>query len=543
MFFLKKAYKVLIVISLAVSFFIFYNIYLVDRSLINLQLALNEASSVKTIQDFERIKPFLRIPLLKEIIKRSTSTKTLAALEIVQNVASSAKKKEQIEDIKFYLKNVIDSKEKERGGLLSFFDRINSGLFKKGAEPRPEKLRLQIQEIMKRINSASDVNSLQQLYFDLESIYIQLEDISGAEEAVDNIIRLEPSNLLALKAKFNLAWAYKFAGQYEKAVTLFEQINRQAEQGEFPAFSKYQIADVFFKKGAFEEARDEYARLSAENPTFELSDLAVYEAGYISYYNLNDRTAALKFFSQLENRFPKAKIVQHVTNEIRPEMASEFRQLGYNFLAIEKYLEAIDAFNKAIQISPKDAESLSGSSMALLWLSQINSAIERARTAIAMAQEDIALVNSLFVYIMTSRYDEAIKKGEEIIAKESRKRRPEFYYNLGCAYLLKNNLSQAIKYFDIVLNSNRDNIPSLNNLGTAYWKSRKYAQAMLKFKEAVAINPKYAKGHFNLGMVYFYLNRLEPAYEEFKLASELDPDNRKAAKYLKRINKALKYTP
>jgi len=52
--FFKKTYKLLAVILAVILFFVFYNIYLVDRSLSNLRFALNRINEVKKTGDAKK---------------------------------------------------------------------------------------------------------------------------------------------------------------------------------------------------------------------------------------------------------------------------------------------------------------------------------------------------------------------------------------------------------------------------------------------------------------------------------------------------------
>ena len=60
---LRKTYKPVGLIIGLLAFFVVYNTYIVDRSLINLKIALNSVSGATTAQDLEKIRSLIKIPL------------------------------------------------------------------------------------------------------------------------------------------------------------------------------------------------------------------------------------------------------------------------------------------------------------------------------------------------------------------------------------------------------------------------------------------------------------------------------------------------
>lgn len=541
--FLKKTYKVFSVFIAVAVFFLFYNTYLVDRSLVNLRVALNKAAQAQTVEDFEKIRPLLKVPLFKEISKTTVSNKTLMSIEAVENTTTTAKEFQQIEDIKFYLKTIIEAKEKERGGFLAALDRLNSRIFAPEVGLSPAKLEAKVKDLLAKIASTKDRGILQELYYDLGNLYVQLSNLSGAENTFLKTEELNPGNPLAIKARFNLAWAYKSMGEYEKAVACFEKLAKEFPEIDLAITSKYEAADTLYKKGEYQEARDRYALLASEHPKFEGADIALSQAGYISLYNLNDKDATLKYFSELEEKFSQTETAKHAMTKGKEAIAGDFRHGGYELLKEKKYPEAIENFKKAVEIAPLDGRSLSGMSLGFYWIDEKQEAQNLAQKAIEVKPEDgVTLTNFLFIYINSQQIDEAIKTGEETLAKVLIKR-PEFYYNLGYAYVLKANIDAAVIQFDRAISLNPDFVFAYNNLGCSFWSIGKYSEAINMFKKAIDRDPEYADTYFNLGVAYFHVNQLEEACGEFKKVLKIDPTYKQAESYLQAITAILKYQP
>lgn len=537
---IKKTYKPLIAVILALAFFFVYNTYLVDRSVVSLQAALAQVSEVKTVAEFEKIKPLLKMVLLKEIAKSSTSGKNLAALELAQNIAASATSLDQIKDIKNYLESVIKDKQLERGAVLATLDNLIGRIFAPSAKVASKAdLESQAAALTAKINSTSNKDALQVLYFDLANIYVQMPGIQKAEGAFLKTIELDPKTPLAMKARFNLAWAYKEAGQFDKAVKAFKELSADPLAAELSITSKLEIADTMFKKGDYKAAADLYGQVAGEHPDFSLADLALFEAGYISYYSLDNKEVALKYFDKIKN---KGLIKEELTN-VKASLAKEFRNKGFRLLRNQDYPQAIVNFNKAVEINPGDSRSYSGLGLAYYWLNDNERARNFAKKAAAMNKDDeSAIINSMFVLINTNNLNDALQIGEGWLGK-NRIMKPEFYYNLGNAYLMKFQMDKAIRMFETAVSLNPDFYFVYNNLGCALWSIGDYTAAIKRFKDAIARDPQYADAHFNLGIAYFNLKQNESARDEFKIVLDIRPKDNEAEKNLRRAEKALQYKP
>lgn len=538
-----RLYKPLGGIIFVVAFFSLYNTYLVDRSLTNFKIALEQTAGTKTAEDFKKIKSLLKIPLFEEISKARLSGKDLVPLELADNLANTAETPEQFEEVKYYLKSLIDAKESERGGLLSALDNLNARIFKAQVTVPKNKLLSQARRLLAKVDSTEDKRGQQKLYFELGNIYLQLSELPLAEEMFLKAVETDPETNLAVKSIFNLAWGYKTAGEHKKAVEYFDKLIKRQAEIKIRINSEFQIADVMYKEGDYRQARDMYGDLNKKYPDFDLADLALYEAGSISYYNLNDQEAALKHFGELEEKSPKSRIVKHMIKEVMPNVSAASRDEGFKLLQEKKYPEAIGKFREAIEINSFDDQSYSGLGLGNYWMLNKVEAVDNMNKAVEMAEAEVTVINAMFVYINTENLDEAIKAGESYLAKRITVKRPEFYYNLGYAYALNSKLNEATTYFNATIRLNSDFVFAYNNLGCALWGMGKYSDAIRKLQEATDRRPSYADAYFNSGIAYFILSRYEEAYSKFQLTLDVKPDFQEARDYLEKIKVLLKYSP
>lgn len=545
----RNILKVIVFIIVVIVGAYLYNIYLVDHSSINLKAALIKASNAKTREDMLEIKKIVRFPLFKELEKTDLPKKNFMLMEIVENSLVSSEGMDRSDNIRACLEAIVANEEKKKPELTRLIDKFNSILYKPVIDTPRKKLEARAKNILNDISVTTDPESRQILYYELCNVYVQLDNVAEAERAFWKGFDKDEKNPLALRTKFNIAWAYKEKGEYDKAMTYFDELKECCAGKEMDAISRHESADILYRKGDYTEARDAYALLASQYPKYDTVGIAFMQAGYISFYNLNDSDSALKYFSELEYKYPEIEFANNIVRTTKKSISDELREEGYDFLIKGQYAEAEDRFKKAILISPSDGSSISGLSLAFFWTDNRQEAIEFANRAVVLFNNEIAITNSMYIYIKTGRLEDSINVAEE--AKRTIKINiSEFYYNLGCAYLSKGEINDAIENFRISVKLKDDFAPAYNNLGCALWAAGQYSESTVNFKKAAAIDTDYMDAYYNLGLAYFLMNRLEESAIEFKkvlLINEAGPKDAKtdegAKYYMSQISNRLHYQP
>jgi len=578
--FLRRFYKLIIFSVGVVLFFCFYNIFLVDRSIIDLKIALAEASDIKTSNDFQMIRSVLKTPIFNQIISKNVSSRELFSLELANNIANSDNVNSN-KSMKFYLKEAVRIKEAQRPGLLAFFDNLNVLFFKPTIKDDEKKIKAGIKVIKSKVSVVKDGAQLQELYYELAGSYIKLGDYALAENELLNVIRIDSSAKISIKSRFNLGWLYKISGNAQKAIDYFSELVQEfsGKDDDFATLCRYQIADVLYKKGDFLGARNYYAKLTNDYPEFKATDFGLLEAGDISFYNLGDTKTASAFLEafalyqggknfssivsgavkDIENKDKPVELPQEVPVEevisvpeqkieeikkIRENLIdalaiSELRKQGFQLLREGKYLDAVNAFNKVLEALPKDGVAYSGRSLGYFWL-QDNRALHDAKIAVGLApNNESVVVNAMFIYIKSLLPKETIDAAQKfLMQRSSAVKKAEFYYNLGYAYSMLGRMEEAVTNFRYTVRLNKEFVFAINNLGAIFWTQRKFPEATRMVKEAIALSPGYADAHFNLAAIYFNMGRMEEAYYEFQLVLDIDPGYKEVARYIDLINKS-----
>jgi len=575
LYYIKKTYKVIAVIGFVVVFFVAYNTYVVDRSVINLRIALDQLAYAESTEDFQRIKPLLKVPFLNTVSQTELPAKEFLSLIAAQNIIDTGTDREQISDVKFFLKEVLKEKENQRGGILSALDRINELFIKPQTEPERQKLQAQARTLSAKVGTIIDPGARQEAYYRLENIYMQLSDLEMAQKVVKEIVSINPDSDIAEKARFNLGWAFNNAGEFQKAIVNFEEVSRESTNLTLAVTSEYQVADVLYKKGDYEAARDKYALLADKYPEYEGKAMAYYNAAQISFNELKDYRAALEYFYQYAimqsgyisyfnlDEFNEAMsylerlaeedidYLKRFRESIGGAKAVYLRRQGYALLRSKEYPQAIEKFSEALYVNPLDGMSIVGKGLGYYWEGLKERAQKTAVKALEVAEgpeanideDEAVFTNTAFIFINSNDAADAIALGEEFISKKMSEgeeiESAEFYYNLGYARILNGNIKKAIEYLEKSTGMEEEFALAYNNLGCAYWANKDYTKALRAFKIAIAKHEDYAEAHFNLGIAHYFLNRLDDAYKHFGNSLEANPEYMEAERYRKRIEEEL----
>lgn len=574
--FLKKTYKVLIVILGAVIFFLGYNTYLVDRSLTNLRFALNKIDDIKNIKDAKKLaavfeatlamevaskdlspaniakaeaaKGVLSRPetmsgvgkdakvvsmalysaLLGEVANEELQVSNLSRIEIAKDMIKRLEDPSQIEEVKFALKQVIKDKEQKRLPLLVALDRINEMIVPAVRKISKAQLENQARYLENRLEILKDKIELQQGYYELANIYTQLSEFTKAREACEKVIGLDPESKLAKKSQFNLAWNEKLKGNLDVAIKEFEVLSQPGTQDELSVFSQYQIADSLRQKGDYEKAASIYNQIAKQMPGKDLAEICQLQAGRIYIYDLKDYEKAKDAIEQLKTT-GGSQMAVHLEDKALLSIGRAYRKEGLKLLSEgyklsrpEKYKEALKKFDKALEINPKDGNSYVGKALALLWLGDPDTALVFAKRAGELSPDDeMAIVNLGFIYIKLNLLDEAISEFKRLISINPLTFHG--YYNLGYTCAISNRFEEAVDAFKRATKIVPNLSIAYNNLGWCYWQLGQYAQAIETFEKATQITPNYSEALFNLGLVYMSIGRYREARNKFEAILKINP--------------------
>jgi Flp pilus assembly protein TadD len=155
----------------------------------------------------------------------------------------------------------------------------------------------------------------------------------------------------------------------------------------------------------------------------------------------------------------------------------------------QKYNEAIQAYDKAIEIDPQKADA---------WYSKGNA---------LKAQ---------------SKYDEAIKAYDKTIQLN-----PNYanaWYNKANTLKAQSKYDEAIKAYDRVIEINPQYVSAWINKGVALDDLGKYDEAVQAYNKAIEIKPQDADAWYNKGRALFNEGKYDETIQAFDKVIELKPD-------------------
>jgi tetratricopeptide (TPR) repeat protein len=589
--FLKKNYKLFIVLSAVMLFFWVYNTYLVDRSLLNLRFILEKVTAMKeNLDDARKITMILEAMRIKEMVlqgevevkaedleaaekvlaeaqempqlkqetqqlrdalryavaKQEPTDRGKIMIDMITDVLSKPQSVSQLEDAKFALKEMIGDQEQKRPAVLALIDRVAAAVLPKRPGISRQGLEREASLLQRRLRSIGDKDKLQEAFYKLANILTQLGQIKNATAFYRQAVALQPDSPLAEKAKFNLAWNEKTTGNLEGALKGFQALTEDTSDPELKIFLRFQTADILRKQARYPEAISNLEKIVEQEPSVDLAQLSNYLVGQIYLYDLGDTEKAKEEFKKTKEINQASEFAQYVDKQTDPAIAEQYLVIGFNLLKQayfmsmpEKYSEALKNFDRALAIDPKDALSYAGKSLIYLWLGEREKALETSKKSVRlMPNNEVVSVNLAYVYIELGMIDEAIAELKRLVALKPKTW--QAYYNLGFAYIVKNEFAEAANAFEQSGKANPYSARILNNQGWCMWKLGKYAEAIHLFERALFAEPQFQDALFNLGLIYKASGKYSEAKAKLDELLRIAPGYPNLDYYLSDINRLMR---
>jgi tetratricopeptide (TPR) repeat protein len=216
--------------------------------------------------------------------------------------------------------------------------------------------------------------------------------------------------------------------------------------------------------------------------------------------------------------------------QIKPNYPNALANLGLTLAKQGKVQEGIVQFFKALELKPKDYKTLSNLGVALITQNRYKEAISYLSEALEISPHYAEAHNNLGVALQRQgRVQEAVDRF--LFALQLDPEYAEAHNNLGVALADQGQYQEAIVQFSAALEINpgylkaRQNkdYEALSNLGVVLLRQKRYEEAIKYLSEALEINPQIAKAHNNLGIALQRQDRFQEAIDHFSTALQLDP--------------------
>ena len=163
--------------------------------------------------------------------------------------------------------------------------------------------------------------------------------------------------------------------------------------------------------------------------------------------------------------------------------------IGLSHQFKEKFDDAIENFNRAIEQNPYFAEAYCYRGTAYLNRKELSCALKNLDEAIRLNPKyEEAYNNRGLVYSRMGKHGGAIKDFDKAI--ELNRDYAGAYNNRGVVYRDKGEYDRAIEDFNRAIELNRDYADAYCHRGSAYYKKREFAYAIADLDKIIAINSK-----------------------------------------------------
>jgi len=196
--------------------------------------------------------------------------------------------------------------------------------------------------------------------------------------------------------------------------------------------------------------------------------------------------------------------------------------LGYDLAHQGRPAEAIEHYQKALEINPDFAEAHNNLGTALLDQGRLEEASEHYHQVLDKNPAFAEAHNNLgIVLTKQGRTAEAIEEYRKAI--ELNPNRAEFYNNLGNLLATKGQTSEAIEQFQKALEVEPDNAKVRSNLANILTAQGRWDEAIEQYQQALKQMPDSIHAHNQLGLALQSRGRFAAAIAQFQKVLELDP--------------------
>ncbi len=249
------------------------------------------------------------------------------------------------------------------------------------------------------------------------------------------------------------------------------------------------IGDICIKEHAPEFALEAYKKVLESNPY--------------------DRTALIKLATILQTHFPENvdDAIDCYTKllEIEPDNDKIYYELGHLYLLKNDNLPAVNAFSMALEKDEENPFYHNSLAFALVQLEQYDEAIEHYQKAININPDPYwtsivcQALGSVYLEIKQN-YEAAIVlyQTAAVLNPESE----ESQIAIGDTYFSIDEFDNAIKAYCDAIKINPENAKAYCKCGMALWEKDYTEEAIVAYHKAIALNPEYSIAYNNLGVIY-----------------------------------------
>ena len=199
-------------------------------------------------------------------------------------------------------------------------------------------------------------------------------------------------------------------------------------------------------------------------------------------------------------------------------------QLGLKAFNSKNFKQAINYFNKAIQVDPQQPHYWLALGLITQAQGKFDEAIGYLCKALELNPNFASAYNQLgTLYQIKGSLDEAAANFR--LALKCLPDFPQAWNNLGSVLNLQGNIDGATAAFGEAVRLKPDYVLAYNNLGSAYQSQARMEEAEGCYRKSIELQPNDIYAHFGLGHALIVQWKMEEAEKVLRRMLVLDPDN------------------
>lgn len=212
-----------------------------------------------------------------------------------------------------------------------------------------------------------------------------------------------------------------------------------------------------------------------------------------------------------------------IINIISSSNATALYNRGNTLYDLNRYKEALNAYEKAIAIKPEYSEAWNGQANTLSDLKRYKEALNAYEKAIQIQPDYLeAWQSRAFVLDSLQRYEEAINSFDK--ALKIKLDYPEAWNGRGNALINLQRYGEAIASYEKAVQYKPDYYQSWNSRGWALHNLHRYEDAIASFDKAIQHKSDYDEAWYNRGNALVNLQRYPEAIDSYAKAVQFQPN-------------------
>ncbi len=212
-----------------------------------------------------------------------------------------------------------------------------------------------------------------------------------------------------------------------------------------------------------------------------------------------------------------------IANWLTSTNATNSYQRGETLFELKRYQDALDSYNRAVELRPEYTEAWEGQGDALLKLNRSKDALDAYEKVIQLQRDyPTAWKGRGIALDRLEQYEEAINAFDEALKLEPDDW--EVWENRGNIQIKLKRFSAAIASFDKVLAIKPDYAPVWYQRGWAFQNLRQYQEAIESYDKSVKYKPDSAQTWYQRANCLINLQKYQDAAASYQKAVQFQPN-------------------